>query len=169
MTQAQIDLPKEEIAKFCKKWGVSEFSFFGSVLTDDFRPDGDIGILVAFEEDSKRTLFDLVHIEDELKQIFGREVDLLTRRGVEQSRNYIRCKSILSSLEPPISRDMAYLPDILLAAKDVRDFTAGLDKAAFIPWSTMEQVRDLHIPADDKVNLNEVWDTVQHDTSVLIS
>nr|QNO50010.1 hypothetical protein CAGMOKBG_00030 [Methanosarcinales archaeon ANME-2c ERB4] len=88
MTRAQIDLPKEEIAKFCKKWGVSEFSFFGSVLTDDFQPDSDIGVLVTFEEDSKRTLFDLVQMEGELKQIFGREVDLLTRRGVERSRNY---------------------------------------------------------------------------------
>ncbi len=203
MTRAQIDLPKEEIAKFCTKWGVSEFSFFGSVLTDDFRPDSDIDVLVIFEEDAKHTLFDLAHMEGELKQIFGREVDLLTRRGVEQSRNYIRRKSILSSLEQPISHDMAYLLDILLAAKDTRDFTAGLDKAAFlsdrkcqyavtycleviveavkrlsddsqrkypdIPWSAMERVRDLHIPADDKVNLNEVWDTVQDDAPVLIS
>lgn len=203
MTRAQIDLPKEEIAKFCTKWGVSEFSFFGSVLTDDFRPDSDIDVLVTFEEGAKHTLFDLVHMEGELKQIFGREVDLLTRRGVEQSRNYIRRKSILSSLEQPISRDMAYLLDILLAAKDTRDFTAGLDKDAFlsdrkcqyavtycleviaeavkrlsddsqrkypdIPWSAMEQVRDLHIPVDDGVNLNEVWGMVQGDTPVLIS
>jgi len=203
MTRTQIDLPKEEITEFCKKWGICEFSFFGSVLTDDFRPDSDIDVLVTFEEDAKHTLFDLVHMQDELKQIFGREVDLLTRRGVEQSRNYIRRKSTLSPLEQPISRDMAYLLDILLAAKDARDFTAGLDKAAFlsdrkcqcavtygleviaeavkrlsgdsqrkypdIPWSAMGRVRDLHIPADDKVNLNEVWDTVQDDTPVLIS
>ena len=203
MTQARIDPPKEEIAKFCKKWGVSEFSFFGSVLTDDFRPDSDIDVLVTFAEDSKHTLFDLVHMEDELKQIFGREVDLLTRRGVEQSRNYIRRKSILSSLEQAISRDMAHLLDILLAAKDARDFTAGLDKAAFfsdrkcqyavtyclevigravkrlsdecqstypdIPWSVMVRMRDLHIPADGNVNLNEVWDAVQDDTPILIS
>ena len=33
----------------------------------------------------------------------------------------------------------------------------------------MERIRDLHIPADDKVNLNEIWDTVQDDTPVLIS
>ncbi|KAB3547615.1 MAG: DUF86 domain-containing protein [ANME-2 cluster archaeon] len=203
MTRARIDLPEEEIAKFCKKWGVLEFSFFGSVLTDDFHPDSDIDVLVTFEEDSKHTLFDLVHMQDELKQIFGREVDLLTRRGVEQSRNYIRRKSILSSLEQSISRDMAHLLDILLAAKDARDFTAGIDEAAFlsdrkcqcavtyclevigeavkrlsdesqrkypdIPWSAMARVRDLHILADDKVNLNEVWDTVQDDAPVLIS
>jgi predicted nucleotidyltransferase len=88
MTRARIDLPKEKIAEFCKKWKIHEFSFFGSVLTDDFRPDSDIDVLVTFEDDAKHTLFDLIHIEDELKQIFGREVDLLTRRGVEQSRNY---------------------------------------------------------------------------------
>jgi uncharacterized protein with HEPN domain len=203
MLKARIDLPKEEIAEFCKKWGVSEFSFFGSVLTDDFRPDSDIDVLVTFEDDAKHTLFDLVQMGDELKQIFGREVDLLTRRGVEQSRNYIRRKSIHSSLEQPISRDVSYLFDILLAAKDVRDFTAGLDKVASlsdrkcqyavtyclevigeavkrlsdesqrkypdIPWSAMARVRDLHIPADGRVNLNEVWDTVQDDAPVLIS
>jgi predicted nucleotidyltransferase len=99
MLRARIGIPREKITKFCKKWGVSEFSFFGSVLTDDFRPDSDIDVLVAFEEDAKHTLFDLVEMQDELKEVFGREVDLLTRRGVEQSRNYIRRKSILSSLE----------------------------------------------------------------------
>jgi predicted nucleotidyltransferase len=99
MTRAQIDLPREKIAKFCKKWNIHEFSFFGSVLTDDFRPDSDIDVLVTFEENTKHTLFDLVHMQDELKEVFGRKVDLLTRRAVEQSRNYIRRKSILSSLE----------------------------------------------------------------------
>ena len=99
MTRAQINLPKEEITKFCKKWSIHEFSLFGSVLTDDFRPGSDIDVLVAFEEDSKHTLFDLVQMQDELKEVFGREVDLMTRRGVEQSRNHIRRKAILSSLE----------------------------------------------------------------------
>ncbi len=99
MTRAQIDLPREKIVEFCKKWKIHEFSFFGSVLTDDFRPDSDIDVLVTFEENTKHTLFDLVHMEDELKEVFGREVDMLTRRAVEQSRNYIRRKSILSSLE----------------------------------------------------------------------
>ena len=69
------------------------------MLTDDFRPDSDIDVLVTFEDNTKHTLFDLVHMEDELERVFGREVDLLTRSAVEQSRNYIRRKAILSSLE----------------------------------------------------------------------
>ncbi len=38
-----------------------------------------------------------------------------------------------------------------------------------IPWSAMARMRDLQIPADDNVNLNDVWDTVQDDAPVLIS
>jgi len=99
MTRAQIDLPREEIAEFCKKWNINEFSFFGSVLTDNFRPDSDIDVLVTFEEDARHTLFDLVHMQDELKQIFGRDVDIVSRRGIESSRNHIRRDAILNSAE----------------------------------------------------------------------
>ena len=98
-TRAQIDLPKEEIAKFCEKWQICNFAFFGSVLRDDFRPDSDIDVLVTFEEDAKHTLFDLVHIQDELKQMFGRDVDIVSRRGIESSRNHIRRAAILNSAE----------------------------------------------------------------------
>jgi len=99
MTKAHIAPPKKEIAEFCKKWNIQEFSFFGSVLRGNFRFDSDIDVLVSFEDDAKHTLFDLVQMQDEHKEIFGREVDLLTRRAVEQIRNYIRRRAILSSLE----------------------------------------------------------------------
>ena len=99
MTMAQIELPREKIAEFCKKWKIHEFAFFGSVLRDDFRPDSDIDVLVTFEEDARHTLFDLVHMQDELKQIFGRDVDIVSRRGIESSRNHIRRDAILNSAE----------------------------------------------------------------------
>ena len=38
-------------------------------------------------------------MEDELRAILGRQVDLVERAAVEQSENYIRRKSILSNLE----------------------------------------------------------------------
>lgn len=94
-----VKVSKEKISEFCKKWKVKEFALFGSVLRDDFKPDSDIDVLVDFEQDSGRTLFDLVDMIDELKNIFGRDVDLLTRKAVERSRNYIRRKEILSSAE----------------------------------------------------------------------
>ena len=99
LTQNQIDLPEEKIAQFCKKWNISEFSFFGSVLRDDFNRDSDIDVLVSFNESAKNTLFDLVRMQDELKQILKREVDIVSRRGIESSRNYIRKNAILGSAE----------------------------------------------------------------------
>ncbi len=99
MGRPQINIPKEKIALFCRKWEISEFSLFGSVLRDDFRPDSDIDILVTFSENARHTLFDLVHMENELKEILGREVDIISRRGIESSRNYIRRDEILNSAE----------------------------------------------------------------------
>lgn len=99
MPRPRIDIPKTKIAEFCKKWKIREFALFGSVLRDDFRPDSDIDVLVTFSEDVKHTLFDIVHMEKELKEIFKREVDIVSRRGIESSRNYIRRNAILSSAE----------------------------------------------------------------------
>ncbi len=99
MGRPQINIPKEKIALFCRKWEISEFSLFGSVLRDDFRPDSDIDILVTFSENARHTLFDLVHMKNELKEILGREVDIISRRGIESSRNYIRRDEILNSAE----------------------------------------------------------------------
>ena len=58
-----------------------------------------VDVLVMFDESARHTLFDLVHMEEELKEIFGRDVDLVSRRGIETSRNYIRKKAILDSAE----------------------------------------------------------------------
>ncbi|MBU4374114.1 MAG: nucleotidyltransferase family protein [Candidatus Methanoperedenaceae archaeon] len=97
--EASIEIPKEKIAEFCRKWKIREFALFGSVLREDFRPDSDIDVLVTFSKDARHTLFDLVHMENELKEIFGREVDIVSRRGIEASRNYIRKNTILNSAE----------------------------------------------------------------------
>lgn len=56
-------------------------------------------MLVTFRDDAARTLFDLVRMERELKEIFGRPVDLVSRRGIEMSRNDIRKNAILTSAE----------------------------------------------------------------------
>ena len=45
------------------------------------------------------TLFDLVYMENELKDIFHRDVDLITRKGIESSHNYVRREAILSSAQ----------------------------------------------------------------------
>lgn len=95
----RIEIPQAEVRAFCQRWQIVEFAFFGSVLRDDFRPDSDVDVLVRFHPEARHTLFDLVRLQEELKGIFGREVDLVERTTIEQSRNYIRRKAILQSAE----------------------------------------------------------------------
>ncbi|MDE0387247.1 MAG: nucleotidyltransferase family protein [Rhodospirillales bacterium] len=96
---ARIAIPTEGIAAFCERWQVTELALFGSVLRDDFGPDSDIDVLVAFKDGARHTLFDLSRMEEELKTLFGREVDLAERAGIEMSKNYIRRRAILQSAE----------------------------------------------------------------------
>jgi predicted nucleotidyltransferase len=48
MVTSRIDFPVDQVIDFCKRWQVNEFSLFGSVLRDDFRPDSDVDVLVSF-------------------------------------------------------------------------------------------------------------------------
>jgi predicted nucleotidyltransferase len=95
-----IEIPRKEIAEFCRRWRIEELSIFGSALREDFRPDSDVDVLVRFSPEARWGLFDLMHMEEELKAIFGREVDLVEWSAVEHSRNYVRRKAILNNLEP---------------------------------------------------------------------
>jgi hypothetical protein len=99
MNKSKIKIPRAKLADFCKRWNISEVAIFGSALRGDFRPDSDVDVLVSFNPQAHVTLFDMVHMQDELKAIFGREVDLVSRRGVENSRNYLRRKRILETAE----------------------------------------------------------------------
>ena len=99
MMVSNIDIPSAALADFCRRWQITELALFGSVLREDFRPDSDVDVLVSFAPEARWTLLDLVQMEDELKGIFGRDVDLVSRRGIEASPNYIRRKAILSSAE----------------------------------------------------------------------
>jgi len=97
MPTPQFQLPLPEIKSFCHRWKVQEFCLFGSALRDDFHPDSDIDIMLDFADGATWTLFDQVNMQQELREIFSREVDLVTRRGVESSHNINRRESILSS------------------------------------------------------------------------
>ena len=97
MGNPMMIIPKKKIAKFCNRWKVVEFSLFGSILRDDFRPDSDVDVLVSFAADAKVSLFDLVEMQDELKTIFKRNVDLVEKQAILQSKNYIRRKNILEN------------------------------------------------------------------------
>jgi len=99
MIKIQLNLPTEEIITFCQKWQVTELALFGSILRDDFRPNSDIDIMVQFHPEAHPTFSTLEQMEAELKSLCNREVDLVTRQGIESSQNYLRRHEILSSAQ----------------------------------------------------------------------
>jgi hypothetical protein len=96
MTLQGIEIPSERIEAFCLRWRIRELELFGSALRNDFRPDSDIDLLVAFQPDADWSLLDHAAMEIELEGLLGRPVDLVSRRAVERSQNVIRRETILS-------------------------------------------------------------------------
>jgi predicted nucleotidyltransferase len=92
----RINISKEKIEGFCRRWKIKEMSIFGSALRDDFGPESDVDFLVTFVEQARWTLFDWVEMIDELKKITGREIDLVERESI---RNPFRRRSILENME----------------------------------------------------------------------
>jgi len=92
----QIDIPMDKVVDFCRKWKITEFSLFGSVLRDDFRPESDVDVLVEFEPGAPWSLWDWIDMIDELKAAFGRDVDLVSKGGL---RNPFRRHAIMTTRE----------------------------------------------------------------------
>jgi uncharacterized protein len=93
------NLSEEVLFRFCQRWKIRELALFGSVLREDFMPDSDVDVLVTFETDADWSLLDHVRIQKDLEALLGREVDLVSRRGIERSANWIRRQAILDTAE----------------------------------------------------------------------
>ncbi len=76
---SRIPVDRQRIAEFCHKHHIRKLSLFGSVLRDDFRTDSDVDVLVTFEPGQVIGLR-IVDIEDELAQLLGRRVDLVSEK-----------------------------------------------------------------------------------------
>jgi uncharacterized protein len=99
-TAIPLPLPQDQIADFCTHWRVAELSLFGSILRKDFHSQSDIDILIAFTPESNWGLLEHVQMQQELTTILGREVDLVSKRAIERSSNWIRRQEILSTAQP---------------------------------------------------------------------
>ena len=76
--QLAIDVPHEEIAEFCRRWGVRRLAFFGSVVRDDFGPESDVDVLVEFKDRTPGLKFFWDMPNDLSRILGGRNVDLVT-------------------------------------------------------------------------------------------
>ena len=93
---ANVQLNREALAAFCRKWRIRELSLFGSALRDDFGPESDLDFLVSFEPGMPWDLWELVDLRDELMAIVDREVDIVVKEAL---RNPYRREEILRHCE----------------------------------------------------------------------
>lgn len=98
----------QQITDFCNRWKISELALFGSVLRDDFRPDSDLDILVTFAPDADWSLLDHIQMQLELEKLFGRSVDLISKRALERSSNWVRREEILKATQILYSQEAFY-------------------------------------------------------------
>lgn len=90
-------LPKNKITEFCRRWKIKELAVFGSVLRANFDSESDIDFIVSFDENTNWSLLDHIRMQQELRDILQRDVDLVTKHAVEKSQNWILRKEIFST------------------------------------------------------------------------
>jgi predicted nucleotidyltransferase len=87
VTDMRMDLhvpSQKQLAEFSRHHHIRKLTLFGSVLRDDFGPDSDIDVLVEFVPGHKPGFFDLMKMEEELSNLFGRTVDLRTPQDLSR-------------------------------------------------------------------------------------
>jgi predicted nucleotidyltransferase len=81
---------KEKLAEICKRNDIVFMAVFGSFARGEQKKTSDIDIAIEFGKSKEKSLLDLVHVENELKRVFRRKVDL----------------GVFSSLSPYIAEDV---------------------------------------------------------------
>ena len=91
----KLGVDKQGIAEFCRKNHIRRLSLFGSALREDFGPESDVDVLVAFDREHVPGLFGVSRIARELSPFFGgRHVDL---RTAEDLSRYFRSEVVAAA------------------------------------------------------------------------
>ena len=80
--EALIQARRDQILALAARYGASNVRIFGSVARGEARPDSDIDFLVRLED--QRSLLDLVGLWQDLEDLLGCQVDVVTERGLKE-------------------------------------------------------------------------------------
>ncbi|HAB52697.1 MAG: hypothetical protein A2315_04280 [Ignavibacteria bacterium RIFOXYB2_FULL_35_12] len=99
MTIRNINIQEEQLREICKRYLIRELAVFGSALREDFNEKSDVDLLIEFEPESGITLFNIVDLKEEFEKLFGRDVDIVSKKAIQRSRNHLKRKSILENFK----------------------------------------------------------------------
>jgi uncharacterized protein len=80
-TLADLRAQRDEILTLAQRYGASNVRVFGSVARGEATPDSDVDLLVHFQ--SGTSLFELSALWQDLRDLLGYEVNLLSEGGLK--------------------------------------------------------------------------------------
>ena len=90
---AAVQTHRDEIHAIAARHRALSVSVFGSVARGDDRPDSDIDFLVEFEPGA--SLLDLMRIRDDLEDLLGGHIDVVSVGGLKDRDEHIRREAVL--------------------------------------------------------------------------
>jgi len=103
MQTADLHIDRNRLARCAQRFHVARLETFGSFAKGDAGEDSDLDLLVTFESGAGSGL-DVVQLQQELEELSGRSVDLLTRESVLRSPNKYFRRYALAHTEPLYER-----------------------------------------------------------------
>ena len=73
-----------ELPRLKKKFHISYLGIFGSYARSEQQPDSDVDILVDFDPNHYPGFLELIALEDELSEVVGKRVDLVTKSSLRK-------------------------------------------------------------------------------------
>ena len=83
MTIAGIEVDLDRVGEICHRYGVARLEVFGSVSRGEARANSDIDVLYELKPGA-RLGWDIENLADELSEVLGRTVDLVSRRALHR-------------------------------------------------------------------------------------
>ena len=75
-----LESKRDEVLRVAARHGASNVRIFGSLARGDGTPESDVDVLVDLQKG--RSLFDLGALLEDLKLLLGRDVDVVTEKGL---------------------------------------------------------------------------------------
>lgn len=79
-----LELAEEALIDICRPYRIKELMVFGSAARGEMRPESDVDLLVEFLPESNTGLFEPFQAEMELSNLFGKKVDLVSKRALRE-------------------------------------------------------------------------------------
>ena len=90
--RANVEAKRDDILATVRRHRGRSVSLFGSVARGEDTPASDVDFLVDFESGS--SLFDLLHLQDELTELLGCPVDVVSLGGLKPRDAGIRHEAV---------------------------------------------------------------------------